>query len=249
MRGIERTGVSDGDTFRSAGISADALKWIALLTMLCDHVGAVLLPQYPILRLIGRTAFPLFVWLLVEGFSHTSSRKKYLGRMAAFAILSELPFDLALYGRPDWQSQNVFVTLSIGLLMLIFLERAMDEWDRRREAGENAFWQAAEACVTLPSHSTRALRREFEEKLTGKVLLKAASTLFLPPPLRAARQGPQGWEPVGTGPARPVEEPGPPEGPGSPQRPESLRPAAPPAGPPGRPARRRSRPAARRTGG
>ena len=48
-------------------------------------------------------------------------------------------------------------------------------------------WQAAEACVTLPSHSTRALRREFEEKLTGKVLLKAASTLFLPPPLRAAR--------------------------------------------------------------
>ena len=146
MRGIERTGVSDGDTFRSAGISADALKWIALLTMLCDHVGAVLLPQYPILRLIGRTAFPLFVWLLVEGFSHTSSRKRYLGRMAAFAILSELPFDLALYGRPDWQSQNVFVTLSIGLQRLIFLERAMDEWDRRREAGENAFWQAAEAC-------------------------------------------------------------------------------------------------------
>ena len=48
-------------------------------------------------------------------------------------------------------------------------------------------WQAAEGCVTLPSHSTRALRREFEEKLTGKVLLKAASTLFLPPPLRAAR--------------------------------------------------------------
>ena len=48
-------------------------------------------------------------------------------------------------------------------------------------------WQAAEACVTLPGHSTRALRREFEEKLTGKVLLKAASTLFLPPPLRAAR--------------------------------------------------------------
>ena len=48
-------------------------------------------------------------------------------------------------------------------------------------------WQAAEGCVTLPSHSTRALRREFEEKLTGKVLLKAASTLFFPPPLRAAR--------------------------------------------------------------
>ena len=73
MRGIERTGVSDGDTFRSAGISADALKWIALLTMLCAIVGAVLLPQYPILRLIGRTAFPLFVWPRVEGLGREAS--------------------------------------------------------------------------------------------------------------------------------------------------------------------------------
>ena len=88
---------------KTAGISADALKWIALLTMLCDHAGAVLFAQYPVMRLIGRTAFPLFVWLLVEGFFHTSSRKKYLGRMAFFALVSELPFDLALYGRPDRQ--------------------------------------------------------------------------------------------------------------------------------------------------
>ena len=76
---------------KTAGISADALKWIALLTMLCDHAGAVLFAQYPVMRLIGRTAFPLFVWLLVEGFFHTSSRKKYLGRMAFFALVSE-PF-------------------------------------------------------------------------------------------------------------------------------------------------------------
>ena len=48
-------------------------------------------------------------------------------------------------------------------------------------------WQRAEAHMILPDHSTRALRREFEEKLTGKVLMKAASTLFFPPPLRAAR--------------------------------------------------------------
>lgn len=134
---------------KAAGISADALKWIALLTMLCDHAGAVLFVQYPVMRLIGRTAFPLFVWLLVEGFFHTSSRKKYLGRMAFFALVSELPFDLALYGRPDRQGQNVFFTLSISLVMLVFLERAMDACQRKRQAGEKAFLQTLAAVGTV----------------------------------------------------------------------------------------------------
>ena len=134
---------------KTAGISADALKWIALLTMLCDHAGAVLFAQYPVMRLIGRTAFPLFVWLLVEGFFHTSSRKKYLGRMVFFALVSELPFDLALYGRPDRQGQNVFFTLSISLVMLVFLERAMDACQRKRQAGEKAFLQTLAAVGTV----------------------------------------------------------------------------------------------------
>ena len=134
---------------KTAGISANALKWIALLTMLCDHAGAVLFAQYPVMRLIGRTAFPLFVWLLVEGFFHTSSRKKYLGRMAFFALVSELPFDLALYGRPDRQGQNVFFTLSISLVMLVFLEQAMDACQRRRQAGEKAFLQTLAAVGTV----------------------------------------------------------------------------------------------------
>lgn len=134
---------------KTAGISADALKWIALLTMLCDHAGAVLFAQYPVMRLIGRTAFPLFVWLLVEGFFHTSSRKKYLGRMAFFALVSELPFDLALYGRPDRQGQNVFFTLSVSLVMLVFLERAMDACQRKRQAGEKALLQTLAAVGTV----------------------------------------------------------------------------------------------------
>ena len=134
---------------KTAGISADALKWIALLTMLCDHAGAVLFAQYPVMRLIGRTAFPLFVWLLVEGFFHTSSRKKYLGRMAFFALVSELPFDLALYGRPDRQGQNVFFTLSISLVMLVFLERAMDACQRKRQAGVKALLQMLAAVGTV----------------------------------------------------------------------------------------------------
>ena len=48
-------------------------------------------------------------------------------------------------------------------------------------------WAGAEEMVTLPSHSTRALNREFQEKLVGKVLMKVVSTLFFPTPLRIAR--------------------------------------------------------------
>ena len=48
-------------------------------------------------------------------------------------------------------------------------------------------WAGAEETVTLPSHSTRALNREFQEKLVGKVLMKGVSTLFFPTPLRIAR--------------------------------------------------------------
>lgn len=87
--------------------------------MTIDHVGAVLLPQYEILRVIGRLAFPIFCFLLIEGFCHTSNWKKYLSRLFLFAILSEVPFDLAFYQTiyyPD--IQNIFITLTLGLLLL-----------------------------------------------------------------------------------------------------------------------------------
>ena len=69
--------------------------------------------------------------------------------MAFFALVSELPFDLALYGRPDRQGQNVFFTLSISLVMLVFLERAMDACQRKRQAGEKAFLQTLAAVGTV----------------------------------------------------------------------------------------------------
>ena len=55
------------------------------------------------------------------------------------------------------------------------------------EAIRQFSWQEAERTTSLPAHSTRALNREFEEKLVAKVVCKAACTLFLPPPLRLAR--------------------------------------------------------------
>lgn len=105
------------------GISGFTLKWIAIITMIIDHVGAVLYPQYLILRIIGRIAFPIFCFLLVEGAVHTHNIRRYEGRLLGFALISELPFDLVFYGGVSLEHQNVFFTLLIGLFMLDIMER------------------------------------------------------------------------------------------------------------------------------
>lgn len=116
-------------------LDSDSLKIIAAATMLIDHIGAALieamflqggalLPGYwyeidMVLRSIGRTAFPIFAFLLAEGFFHTRSREKYFVRLALFALLSEIPFDLAFHGKLFYgNSQNVFWTLSLGFLVI-----------------------------------------------------------------------------------------------------------------------------------
>lgn len=121
-------------------LDSDMLKAIAIVTMVIDHIGASLLetilysgnaglPDYwyevdTVLRSIGRTAFPIFAFLLVEGFFYTHSRKKYLGRLLLFAVLSEMPFDLAFYGSLFYPgSQNVFWTFCIGFLVIWWLEK------------------------------------------------------------------------------------------------------------------------------
>ncbi len=118
------------------GITGTGLKTIAALTMLMDHVGFAIVRRLPdmtdtasatykayaSMRLIGRLAFPLYIFLLVEGLAHTRSRLKYVIRMAIFALMSEVPFDLAFYGKLTRDHQNVFLTLTIGLVMLCGFE-------------------------------------------------------------------------------------------------------------------------------
>lgn len=95
------------------------LKLIAITTMLIDHIGAVLFPEIIIFRIIGRLAFPLFAFLLTEGYRHTSNLKTYLTRLAVFALISQYPF---------WQAfgydagLNIFFTLITGLLAIYLVE-------------------------------------------------------------------------------------------------------------------------------
>lgn len=110
---------------RPLSFSGKDLKWIALCSMLLDHIGFLLVPAgplYVLLRTAGRLAFPLFCFLLTEGFLHTGNRAAYGKKLFLFALLSELPFNLAC-GKcllfPD--AQNVFFTLFLGLCMMSVL--------------------------------------------------------------------------------------------------------------------------------
>ena len=101
------------------GFSGFALKIIAVVTMTIDHAGKVFFPEYMWMTMIGRLAFPLFCFLLTEGFIHTGNVRKYLARLFVFALISEIPFDWALHGRIFyWDAQNVFFTLLLGLLVI-----------------------------------------------------------------------------------------------------------------------------------
>lgn len=88
------------------------LKIIAITTMLIDHIGSVIFPETITFRIVGRLAFPLFAFLLTEGYIHTSNLKKYIFRLAIFSLISQYPFMLA-FGLDA--GLNIFFTLAIGL--------------------------------------------------------------------------------------------------------------------------------------
>ena len=72
-----------------------------------------------VFQLLGGLAVPVFAFLLVEGFLHTKSFRRYLLRMLLFALVSEVPFDFAMGGKLlDWTRQNMLFTLAVGLIML-----------------------------------------------------------------------------------------------------------------------------------
>lgn len=118
-------------------ISQEGLKLLACMTMLLDHTGAILVVEilrsgaeygflrelYTLLRTIGRIAFPVYCFLLAEGVHYTKNPGRYFLRLLIAALLSELPYDLALRGGFTWQKQSVMVTLLLGFLALEGMKR------------------------------------------------------------------------------------------------------------------------------
>lgn len=89
-------------------------------------VGSHELSLYKIMRYIGRTAFPIFVFLLVEGFCHTHNKKKYGRNLLIFAIISEIPWNLLHSGTCFYDKQNVFFTLLLGYMGMVVIEMYQD---------------------------------------------------------------------------------------------------------------------------
>lgn len=108
------------------GLSGSALKVIAMISMVIDHIALYLLEHgtvlYETMRCIGRIAFPVFAFLIAEGFIHTRSRYRYFFTLLGFAVISEIPWYL-LNGADG--TYNVMFTLALGLATLMVLENLL----------------------------------------------------------------------------------------------------------------------------
>ena len=183
-------------------LSGTALKRLALCSMLLDHLGASCLEagvfsrpgpiSEPLLTLdlclrwAGRLAFPIYCFLLVEGFLHTHDFKKYALRMLGFALISEWPFDWAFFSGVWWGHQNVYFTLLLGLLAM----KALDTF----RTGEGTPDARGILCAAACTGAAALLRCDYDvmgmalilalyltrEERTAQCIAGAVFTLFEP---------------------------------------------------------------------
>ncbi len=129
-------------------LDGSILKLIAVVTMFIDHFGLIFyqtnflnlpflsfggkeITLYFIMRKIGRLAFPIFCFLIVEGFVHTKNLKKYLINLSVFAVISEIPFDLMISGNAFYLGkQNIYFTLLLGVLALTVAENIKSDFKK-----------------------------------------------------------------------------------------------------------------------
>ncbi len=130
-------------------LDGSILKLIAVVSMLIDHAALVLLSDktfaiepflsfggrhitlYYILRKLGRLAFPLFCFLIAEGFIHTKNLKKYALNLFVFAMISEIPYNLMLSGKLIYMAQqNIYFTLLLGVAAVWVAENINESWQK-----------------------------------------------------------------------------------------------------------------------
>lgn len=126
-------------------LNSFSLKIIAIILMTIDHIGILLystdsdkylstfqtiIPEnvYTIMRIIGRLAFPIFCYMIAEGFVHTHNITKYTLRLFVFAILSQIPYSLGIeHTFCNIHSLNIFFTLTLGLLTITIIQKSINK--------------------------------------------------------------------------------------------------------------------------
>lgn len=114
------------------GLTSNMLRILAMAFMICDHLWAKVVPGNDWMTYLGRLTFPIFAFMISEGFIHTSNLKKYILRLLGFAVISEIPFNL-FYGG-SWfypYHQNVMFTLLFGLLAIMLIDKAKKNKDAK----------------------------------------------------------------------------------------------------------------------
>lgn len=105
-------------------VSSFGLHVLAMAFMLCDHMWAALFPAEEWLTCVGRLAYPIFAFMISEGYTHTHDLKKYMLRLFFWAAVTEIPFNLMCNGSIFFPfHQNVLWTFIISLLMIILIEK------------------------------------------------------------------------------------------------------------------------------
>ena len=120
----------------SKGLNRNHLKYLAIFAMLLDHIAWVLSQYYydqpwnfpltVVFRTIGRLTAPIMSWFLVQGYLHTSSKKRYALRLFIFALISQIPFSLVRSNKIWGNELNVIFTLLISFLILCIIDSALD---------------------------------------------------------------------------------------------------------------------------
>ena len=110
-----------------------SLHIMAMVFMLCDHLWGTIIQGNDWLTCIGRLTFPIYAFMIVEGYFHTKNLKKYVGRLLVFAVLSEIPFNLAMGSRIFYPiHQNVLWSFLIAIGLIHWNEKVKEKqiWKR-----------------------------------------------------------------------------------------------------------------------
>lgn len=170
---------------RKLSLTGFGLKRIAVASMVIDHIGSFLLRAMmepykidgmlvvskdsptalwqlmkglEVCEALGSVAFPIFCFLMVEGFLHTRDRMRYGLRMGLFALLSEVPFDLAHFQAPfSLRLQSVMFTLTVSILTLLAISRAEERW----ESSPGLRWTAVAVLTTAGMALAYLVRGEY----------------------------------------------------------------------------------------